>query len=168
MTRSSLVAFAPLPLLALLTTACSSAPPVAKAASPAAPPLNCFVDVEGVDPSIENEPLVVDAILEETGPEVPHCGVVHFAEVMRYRVIRVKKGQLEGGEVFAIHSCPDWSGHRFTPTDDKGAVPFHVGSLYRLVLDPDAQITATVMDAFKDGAGASPAPRRWVKRVRAM
>jgi hypothetical protein len=105
--------------------------------------------------------LVVRGRLLDPGPTTPHCGMYHFAVVMKYRVVEVVAGQHRPTVVYALHGCPE------IPRSHYGAeagtlVHFKVGDLHRLVLHPSVPPGIdVVVDVFKKSGDS----RYWVRRV---
>lgn len=89
-------------------------------------------------------PLIVIARLADWGHAVPPCGRGHFITVMRYEIVRVVEGTLDGQDFFVAQSCPDmgWG---------PALSPFRVGETYRLSLRPFHKSdtnAASLVDAF--------------------
>jgi hypothetical protein len=52
------------------------------------------------------EVVVVAKLVERSKATLPHCGILHVAEAMRYEIIMVERGKLTGKTLWVAHGCP--------------------------------------------------------------
>lgn len=81
--------------------------------------------------------LVVDALLEDPGPQAPRPGTLYVIAVMRYRVRAVVEGDYAHERLYAGHHWADLTTAEFQP-----------GTGHRLELTSEFPAGATLLNAF--------------------
>jgi hypothetical protein len=79
----------------------------------------------------ESRPVVIAKLLR--APTVPHCGGIHWGEVLEYEVVKVERGAFEGKRLLVMVGCPELS-RRSYGADAGTLESFEAGALHRLEL----------------------------------
>ena len=81
--------------------------------------------------------LVLDAQLEDPGPQAPRPGAFHIIAVMHYKVLAVVEGDYPHDHVFVGHHWADLSAPEFQP-----------GARHRLQLTSELPRGASLLNTF--------------------
>jgi hypothetical protein len=106
-------------------------------------------------PVVASQTVALVAELTDVGPRVPHCGVIHLAVVMRYRVVSVLKGTYSGMDLYVVHGCPEMTRKMYSARSGS-LQAFRPGERHRLVLeklplgDWPKESGPSIIDVFKD------------------